>query len=530
MHNEYEIVLTAVLGLAVSLLAFVVIWVSERRRRFSFESIPLPAHSPFDGPGVSCTCKNACGVHVMQPESAVVGSNYTNIPRTKIPRIQVALYSENSQGLVRYLGVATRIEDWLVTPTHVIVAHDKVSALSTVSSNDMLPTSFSLDCSKFEPIEGDLSAIKLAEAEFSRLGLMKASLATMEGPMLVSAASSSKDPEMSFGMLNHDAKVFGGVLFSGSTKGGFSGAAYMSGKQIAGVHLGGGVCNYGLSATYISALLKKPEETAEWLTHLRETRGALRYQRSKFNPDEAIVFANGKYHNVDLSLLEGDIEIPMGEVYAPTRRGEVNVSASFPPQYRDAVEPLIGAINVATTEIRSKNLEVAEQECSAEQADEYLKRHMELMSQLDEKFILLQALQDSVSNRYREVQKLLVEVPKTERTGLVEENEKLKKELSEIKQLKTTANVEVSSLRPVPQKVRKAKARGARATMLDKLRADGIQTEELIKALVEAGLVIRKPAEDSASDVDPTVANIAERKPSVLTTQLSALMVPNLKP
>jgi hypothetical protein len=233
---------------------------------------------------------------------------------------------------------------------------------------------------------------------------------------------------------------------------------------------------------------------------------------------------------VDLSLLEGDIEIPMGEVYAPTRRGEVNVSASFPPQYRDAVEPLIGAINVATTEIRSKNLEVAEQECSAEQADEYLKRHMELMSQLDEKFILLQALQDSVSNRYREVQKLLVEVPKTERTGLVEENEKLKKELSEIKQLKTTANVEVSSLRPVPQKVRKAKARGARATMLDKLRADGIQTEELIKALVEAGLVIRKPADDSASDVDPTVANIAERKPSVLTAQLSALMVPNLKP
>jgi len=494
---EVKITLTAVYLLAFgwSVYRLVVQYWRKDRHYVQYRDVPIPSIGPFDGPGATCTCENACQRHGVQLESAVIGSNFTTVPRSKIPKVQVAVYSITREGtLSRYLGVATRIGDWLVVPQHVIAAEEVISLLSMASEPAL---SYKIGTEGFEPIEGDLSAMRMSEENFSKLGMVKASLATVEDASMSSVTSSSKDPEVSFGILTHDTKVFGAMVFQGSTKGGFSGAPYMIGRQIAGIHLGGGVMNYGLNATYIQALLQKPEETAEWLMKLRQKRGKLRYSRSKFNPDEAQVFAYGRYHTVDLSLLEGDIEEPSG---VPTREieVEVNVAESFPPQYRDIAEDLVETINEANNDrvltnatTVPKNLQAAELDSAA--AEAFLVKQRAMLEKVDERLALLQGLQDSVSDRYREIQMMLVKVPKGSegRSELVVENEKLKKELMEIKQFKTSANAEVSLLRVIPKNVRKANAIGIRKDLMTKLNLDPEQLNQVAQALVEAGMVAR---------------------------------------
>jgi len=489
--------------------AFTVWWNRRIQTTVSFEKIPLPGLGPFDGHGVSCTCKNTCEKHEKQPESMRMGSVFLNVPRSKIPKTQIALYSVDQGGRLQgYLGVATRLNNWLVVPYHVIASEEILAALIMRSTES---DAIKFETSKFTVIDGDLAAIQLSEATFSQLGLVKAAIIGIEGEMMVTLTSSSKDPEMSFGTLVNDVYVFGGVVYRGSTKGGFSGAPYMVAKNIAGIHLGGGQTNYGVSATYIMSLLQKPEETAEWLQRVRRKRGPLKYQRSKYAPDEAIVFVGGRYHNVDIHLLENDIEEARSELVPmelsqksskkvgqqnPERIVEVNLSESFPPHYRDVAEPVFETVTDAVNEIQAKNLEMAEQ-CSADQAEAYLKRHAELMGQLDEKVMLLQALQDSLSTRYREIEKMLTMIPKGDqgREALVKENEILKKELTEVKHAKTSVNVDVSSVKAVPKIVREAKAKDIRAGILDKAVASGYAVEELMQALVERGLVVKVVAE-----------------------------------
>jgi len=464
----------------------------------------------------------------------VMGSNFTAVPLSRTPTIQLAVYSVDKDGRLKdYLGAATRLENWLVVPLHVIVAHKTVLLLSVYQKDGTVQAAHRVETDEFFDIEGDLTAIKLEEKTFSLLKLKKANVAVLDGPSQVSITSAGKEPEISFGLIEHDPKVFGGLLYRGSTRGGFSGAAYMVGRQIVGVHLGGGAGgNYGLSASYILAMLRKPEETAEWLNKVRRSKGPLRYQRSKHNPDEAVVFVNGKYHVVDLSYLEQDEEGDVGARTTMLRVGrpeeevdireqdkervpEVNRSTTFPPHYVDAVDPIVGAINTITEELQSKNLELAEQ-CSATQAEEYLKRHAELMDQLSEKDQLLQAMINSLGERYRELQSMLTKIAKTDtgREVLVKENEKLKNELAHFKQLKTNVNVETSLVKVIPKSVRKAKAQDERATLLDQLKAQGYQLGQIIAALADKGMVVPVVAvpainagTTSASTSDPLLYN-----------------------
>jgi len=432
-----------------------------RPQQVKFEDVPLPSIDPFNGPGASCTCEHACKVHHhMELESIRVNSTFKSVPRSRIPKVQAGVYSVDEKGkLIQYLGTVTRIDQWLLSAWHTICDHETIAILSNAPE----PIAHKFDVSKFVPIEGDLYGIRMEEREFSKLGLVKAKIATLDGPLVGSITSSSKDPKISFGTLIHDAKLFGYLIYHGSTEGGFSGAPYMTGNQIAGIHSGGGQLNFGLSASYIQALLTKPEDTAEWLTKVKRKRGSLRYQRNKYNPDEAIVFVDGRFHTVDLKVVQGEIEVqgqgPYDQkVLYPDYEGEVNVNPSFPPQYKEEAEVVSTMINEAVSEITSKNLEVAEQECSASQAEEYMKMYNSMMERMNEATMLLQSLQNSVSDRYRENQLLVTQLKKSDegRKVVVDEIEKLKKELTEIKTLKTFVNVEASSVKEIPKSVKKA--------------------------------------------------------------------------
>lgn len=524
MYDNVNVILTAAIFAVAIVTLLVTLWHYWTKREIKITDVPLPQLGPFDGQGVKCTCEHHCSVHDRLPESVVVGSNFMKVPSSKIPHTEVGVYSvgftAGKMQLSRYLGAAVRILDWLVVPYHVICT-EEVIVLVAMKSDGAIQY-YKVDTKDFKQIDGDVASMKMDEATFSKLGMAKAGIAPLEGESMVSITSAAREPEISFGILTNDTKVFGGVVFKGSTRGGFSGAPYMIGKQIAGMHLGGGIMNYGVSASYISALLQKPEDTAEWLQKMRKAKGPLKYQRSKFSPDEAIIFVDGRYHTVDLALLEMDEEEKTGDTYMPLREPEVNMAETFPPQYVDEVRPLVEHINTVTEEIRSKNLQMAEPS-SASQVEEYMKRHAELMGQLDERVMLLQSLQDSVANRYREVQILLAKATKGEetRSELVSENEKLKGELMEIKKLKTDVNVEVSSVKAVPKSVRKARAKAEGSTILMKLQAEGFPLEDVIKALESASLVMRLPRVVAlAGNAETTTAPVEGSKVTRITAEL----------
>lgn len=485
------VVITLLLTILYIVGKAIVMWGKRNSRIISYADIPLPELGAFDGQDVSCTCEHSCKKHERLPESMVVGSNFTKVPISKIPKTQVALYSVNERGaVVQFLGSGIRLGDYFVVPNHIIIAYDCVAALIMKPNEPAQAIKIRTD--EFDLIDGDIAALRMDEAKFSRLGLVKATIASLESETIVTVCSSSKEPDYSLGTLVNDSNVFGSVVFRGSTKGGFSGSAYMMGKQIVGMHLGGGMVNYGVSASYIMALLVKPEDTAEWLQRVRRRRGPVKYQRSKFNPDEAVVFINGRYHTVDLSALDTmDVQEDTGR-YAEqqqVRQPEVNRMENFPPGYIDVADKVVDVVNKVTDENEqfSLNFKAAE-EISAEQLQKYDEWYKKANSQLEEVAMLLQSMQDSVANRYREIEKMLLEVKGEGREPLVEENERLKKELTAIKHLKTAANVEMSSVKATHPKVKKARAKKNNATLLDKV-AGQFKIDEVIRALEEQGLV-----------------------------------------
>ncbi len=500
--------------------------------------LPYPVATPFDEQ-IPCTCEVRCARHpVSIPESVRIGSVFCSIPLCKVPKFQAAVYSMNAKGQpMDYKGVAVRMDDWLIMPQHIYVTAEKLLLMTYGKTK---PNVLLVETSKFMTIEADIGAIRLGEADFSILGLVKPRIGTVEEKVHATISSATKEPEMSFGILRGDKEVFGGVLYEGSTKYGFSGAAYHSGNQVYGIHLGGGVLNYGMNASYIMALLSTQETTAEWLEKIRRAKGGkLQYRRSPYDPGEVVVYVNGRYHVVDRADIEDDdedVEDDMGDQYdaggpeegstglgyrqqdrqklklvkGRTLRGEfttvfANSTSGMrerdvemmrakvePPHYDDVEADSVSAIS---EKIQSKNAQVAEmQDISAKHLEELDQFRRVMLDQLTEKYQEIKGAADNVATRYREVQKLLTEVPKTEkvaRQDLVQENEMLKGRLTELNKLLKDANVKKASAQAIPKAVKAAKNRVAGADLLNKFDKAmvGYDRKDLINALVAAGVV-----------------------------------------
>lgn len=503
--REIEIILSvglvAIMAFIIVVLAIEIFYRCCRGKVIEITTahIPLPELTPFDGPDVVCTCENcskACKLHPIQPESMYIGSNVTKIPRENAPKVQVGVYSVKLDGALEYyLGCAVRLDDWLVTPWHVISSHTTIAVLS--NSNNGKPYAVKMAVKNFEFVEADLVSIRLSEADFSKLGLVKAGIASITSKTPAVICNSSKEPQQAIGSLMNDPVVFGGMLFRGSTERGFSGAPYMIGKQIAGIHQAGGQNNYGFNASYILTLLKRPEETAEWLLKTRRKVGGIRYERSKFDPRDAIVCIDGLYHLVNIKDI--DMDVDKSVVFEPAKEREpeivpeVAISQTFPPEYQDEAEFIETLTNEATDAMHSKNLEVAEQ-CSAIEAEMYMNAYHRNMEKLDQVAGLLTTIHRKVSERFRNLQTLLAQTPRSEkelRKPMIEESDLLKKDLSEINHLRTSVHVESSAVREIPKNVKKAIVKKTNSDLLIQVVDHGMKVEELITALVDAGMVER---------------------------------------
>lgn len=163
------------------------------------------------------------------------------------------------------IGTAIVIDGFLITAAHVVVGgvYPELFAISreyddhgvVTKKSYALPGSFD---KKWCKLADDLIACKAPQ------GIKAMPVESFSCNKYVAVQAAFETDNTSCGTLKHSQdRFFGAVEYSGSTRPGFSGAPYFSGEKILGIHLGGGNAgNYGVSASYVKALVSrivKPE-------------------------------------------------------------------------------------------------------------------------------------------------------------------------------------------------------------------------------------------------------------------------------
>lgn len=103
-------------------------------------------------------------------------------------------------------------------------------------------------------LAADAVAIEVSAALFSKLGVSKATLAFQPNQAYVSITGLTG--KGTNGKLKLIPEAFGRLQYMGTTRAGYSGCPYFSGKGIYGIHTNGGVANEGFSLAFLYQLLK----------------------------------------------------------------------------------------------------------------------------------------------------------------------------------------------------------------------------------------------------------------------------------
>nr|UCS96392.1 MAG: hypothetical protein 1 [Riboviria sp.] len=231
------------------------------------------------------------------PESIRADSSET---AAAMPKVQVKI-GQKRDGVFIVYGSAVRIADAMVVPEHVLVAaKDEDDCVYAKGSQG----SIRISVKGFDIIETDLSARSLTPEEFSKIGMPQVRLAEnlpLSGEFVSVCGVSDAG---TVGKLVHDRTTFGKVCYSGTTMPGYSGAPYMKGGSVIGIHCWGGKTNGGYSASYVKVLVKRMAkqtyETSEgWLLE-QFAKNIIPREDIRFDPgnDEAWLRHNGSYHIV----------------------------------------------------------------------------------------------------------------------------------------------------------------------------------------------------------------------------------------
>lgn len=156
------------------------------------------------------------------------------------------------------------------------------------------------------PIDTDLVAIKMTEAEMSKIGVSVCKI----GPLGPSVYAQIVGPmgKGTTGALQADRSIFGRVTYSGTTISGYSGSAYTAGAQTLGIHQNGGVVNGGYSASYAWMKLKQVlnvrlEASEDWLLGQFKAGKKVKWQHAG-EPGYVQVFADGLYSTVETASMQ----------------------------------------------------------------------------------------------------------------------------------------------------------------------------------------------------------------------------------
>lgn len=201
-------------------------------------------------------------------------------------------------GVLIVVGCAVRFDGgYLVGPDHVLGGDETEPKYAYGSQSTV-----SLRNKERIPLDTDLVAIKLSDAELSTIGISVCKINAIPdcGSFGQIVGPESKG---TVGIIKADARCFGRVIYEGTTLGGYSGAAYTVGAFVVGLHQMGGQLNGGYSASYVWSLLRlalnqRLESSDEWLLGQFKAGRRLTW-RNTGDPDLVQIVINGAYSVVE---------------------------------------------------------------------------------------------------------------------------------------------------------------------------------------------------------------------------------------
>lgn len=163
-----------------------------------------------------------------------------------VPHFQVELREAGLFGS-KFVGYGIRVKDVLVTPVHVIDSMDNVVVVGNKSSV-VVPRNYVQS-----EIVADLAYIHIPNVTWSRMGVPEARPSPVESNTM---ARCTGREGASVGFVKRMPQL-GMLSFAGSTVPGMSGAAYVSGTSVVGIHDGvSGSENVGISIFVVLAELE----------------------------------------------------------------------------------------------------------------------------------------------------------------------------------------------------------------------------------------------------------------------------------
>lgn len=213
------------------------------------------------------------------------------------PRCQI-LVGRKEGDFFDVFGSAIRIHNSMVVPTHVL--QDAASEGYVYFKGSTNVIRILLD--EFEILDTDVSYRNLSDTQWSVLGAPTVKLFekfnTTEIVSIVGVCGKG-----TVGKLIPDNTIFGRVTYLGTTKSGYSGAPYMKGTQVVGMHCWGGRENAGYSASYLKVKLdivnkERPESTEDFLLKVFKNK-RFDHRDVKNYGSEVIVKYEGQYHQID---------------------------------------------------------------------------------------------------------------------------------------------------------------------------------------------------------------------------------------
>lgn len=230
-------------------------------------------------------------------ETVIQGSAFTS---RAPPRCQVGIAVQGPGGL-EVVGNGIRAQGGLWVPSHVIGCHQEIFMV-TQAGQRRIPQPLIADAIDFGV---EMKCVMIPDAWFSELQVRTAKFGILPDVGTVCTLT-AYDGTSSMGDLRPSKGQFGMVKYEASSKGGHSGAAYMSNNQVVGIHLHGGARgNGGQEIMYLNSAWKietdyVDEDSADFFN--RFLNQGQEFEYSEVRGKLIVRDTEGRYH-----VAQGDV-------------------------------------------------------------------------------------------------------------------------------------------------------------------------------------------------------------------------------
>lgn len=279
-----------------SLMMVKILWNKYRLRKKCDDYI----HQFKEVLGKQVQCKPKISDNPREFESLRTGSSEMPMIKTKYQ----AFVGQRVGDRFEISGSGFRIENTFVVPGHVVsAAMDKDGDFYIKGLSSLIR----VNADNGSQADTDVMLFPMLEVDFSRIGLPRCTLFERLPDVGVIVEITGAQGKGTTGKLRHDYSNFGHVVYSGTTLNGYSGALYMKGKDVVGMHTSGGSQNCGYSASYLKVLVNtlnttKYEDSEDFL---RKILGTKRLSERDVMPiyehGDVQIRWQGQYHRVEAS-------------------------------------------------------------------------------------------------------------------------------------------------------------------------------------------------------------------------------------